>query len=197
MTRRLNSIFVFFQSVSLHSKPEVDEFRVYTSPVNMCQIEISKLVSAEYSRRNDKVTSSSSSSNAIKNLGGGPLCQCSRQTNVTLSWSDDNPGRRFHRCEVPGFVSWADTEEPKNWQKASLLEERNRIRCNKRETAALRATLTETNAILESLRSSAGRNEDLEIHQSYEQIFEVFRTTKKTMRTTFMITWVMFQPQPL
>ncbi|CAH8334554.1 unnamed protein product [Eruca vesicaria subsp. sativa] len=136
-------------------------------------------------------SASSSSSTAVKSSDVGPLCRCSRATKVTLSWSDDNPGRRFHRCEIHGFVSWADTEEPTNWQKESLLEARDQIRHYKREAASLRSTLAETNATIEMLRSSARGNEDVEIHPSAYQLLDMFNATKNTMRIMFIITWVL------
>ncbi|CAH8384093.1 unnamed protein product [Eruca vesicaria subsp. sativa] len=118
------------------------------------------------------------------------------QTSFTFSQDilqtpDDNPGRRFHRCEIHGFVSWADTEEPSNWLKESLLEARDQIRHYKREAASLRSTLAESNVIIEMLRSSARGNEDVEIHPSEYQMLDMFNATNKTMRIMFIITWVL------
>ncbi|CAH8309226.1 unnamed protein product [Eruca vesicaria subsp. sativa] len=136
-------------------------------------------------------SASSSSSSGLKTLVPGPPCWCSRHTNVTMSWSDENPGRRFNRCEVHGFVSWVDKEEPSTWQKVSLLEARNQIRRYKRETTDLRATLAETNAVIESLRSSTERNDEVEIQPCGNQIGELWEGSKKTMRTMFFITWIL------
>ncbi|CAH8371726.1 unnamed protein product [Eruca vesicaria subsp. sativa] len=136
-------------------------------------------------------SASSSSSSGIKTLVSGPLCWCSRHTNVTMSWSEENPGRRFNRCEIHGFVSWVDKEEPSNWQKVSLLEARNQIRRYKRETSDFRSTIAESNAVIESLRSSTERNDDVEIRPCENQICELWDGAKKTMRTMFIITWVL------
>ncbi|CAH8337517.1 unnamed protein product [Eruca vesicaria subsp. sativa] len=108
-----------------------------------------------------------------------------------MSWSDENPGRRFNRREIHRFVIWADKEEPSNWQKVSLLEARNQIRRYKRETSDLRSTLAEINAMIESLRSSTERNDDVEIRPCENQMFEIWNGAKKTMRTMFIIMWVL------
>lgn len=64
--------------------------------------------------------SSSSSSSVLPRSLAAPTCRCSRPTVVFVSWTDDNPGRRFNRCEVHGFVSWVDTADPTEWQKNKL-----------------------------------------------------------------------------
>lgn len=58
----------------------------------------------------------------------GPFCRCGRGTVITKAWTDENPGRRFHRCQIHGFVSWADKGTQNEWQKRSLLEARDQIR---------------------------------------------------------------------
>ncbi|CAN6968318.1 unnamed protein product [Brassica oleracea var. botrytis] len=51
-----------------------------------------------------------------------PLCHCSQRTHKCISWSDDNPGRRYFNCEDHGFVVWYDKAPPFLWQKRSLIE---------------------------------------------------------------------------
>ncbi|XP_024011208.1 uncharacterized protein LOC112086487 [Eutrema salsugineum] len=68
----------------------------------------------------------------------GPLCHCSRPTWMSKSWTDENPGRRFFKCNVHGFLTWADKEKPNGWQKVSLLEARDQIRRLKEEIKDLR-----------------------------------------------------------
>ncbi|CAF2071882.1 unnamed protein product [Brassica napus] len=41
----------------------------------------------------------------------GPPCHCSQRTVMTVSWTDENPGRRFYKCEEHGFFLWHDKEK--------------------------------------------------------------------------------------
>ncbi|KAJ0456344.1 putative transcription factor GRF family [Helianthus annuus] len=42
------------------------------------------------------------------------VCTCGAPTQIRTSWTTQNPGRRFHRCNKPkpgqscGFVAWAE-----------------------------------------------------------------------------------------
>ncbi|KAF8093210.1 hypothetical protein N665_0388s0011 [Sinapis alba] len=74
-----------------------------------------------------------------------PLYHCSRMTKTTKAWTDDNPGRRFNRCTVHGFFSWADLEDPCGWQKLSLIEARDQIRRQQLEIRQLKEKLREGN----------------------------------------------------
>ncbi|XP_010445911.1 PREDICTED: uncharacterized protein LOC104728655 [Camelina sativa] len=48
----------------------------------------------------------------------GPLCcNCGKATTLAKSWTNENPGRKFVKCVVHGFVKWADEEKPYGWQK--------------------------------------------------------------------------------
>ncbi|KAF8117662.1 hypothetical protein N665_0008s0018 [Sinapis alba] len=88
--------------------------------------------------------SSSSSGTRIEGYEGGPpLCHCSRVTKVTKSWTDDNPGRRFFRCPIHGFYSWADVEKACVWQKLSLIEAREQIRRQQLEIRQLKDKISE------------------------------------------------------
>ncbi|CAE6073382.1 unnamed protein product [Arabidopsis arenosa] len=81
--------------------------------------------------------SSSSDANSISRRWG-PLCNCGRATSVTKAWTNENPGRRFFRCGVHGFINWADEEKPFGWQKVSLLEARDEIRQLKESLKAMK-----------------------------------------------------------
>nr|GEU83477.1 zinc finger, GRF-type [Tanacetum cinerariifolium] len=35
-------------------------------------------------------------------------CFCTKRENVITSWTNENPGRRFHGCPVHGIVDWVD-----------------------------------------------------------------------------------------
>ncbi|CAD5333088.1 unnamed protein product [Arabidopsis thaliana] len=61
----------------------------------------------------------------------GRSCNCGRSTTKIKSWTDDNSGRRFFRCDVHGFVSWSDVEKQCTWQKLSLLEARDELKALK------------------------------------------------------------------
>ncbi|CAE5977778.1 unnamed protein product [Arabidopsis arenosa] len=76
-------------------------------------------------------TQSSRSDNSNKSYGEaswGRACNCGRSTIKLKAWTDDNPGRRFYKCDVHGFVSWVDVEKQCSWQKMCLLEARDEIR---------------------------------------------------------------------
>lgn len=94
----------------------------------------------------------------------GPPSHCSQQTVLTIAWSDDNPGRRFYKCEENGFVVWHDKERPCSWQKKSVLEAREKILTQTEEIKALCAALRQANAkiaALEISRSSGPISETL------------------------------------
>lgn len=96
----------------------------------------------------------------------GPLCECGRSTTVMKSWTTDNPGRRFFKCTVHGFVSWADLEKPHGWQKVSLSEVRDEIRQYKDE---IRQYKEEINSLKESLRVlNHQQMEEMKVHLNSE-----------------------------
>ncbi|KAL0701482.1 hypothetical protein Bca4012_057604 [Brassica carinata] len=106
---------------------------------------------------------SSASIGSVPNIDGPP-CHCSQPTELVISWSDDNPGRRYYKCEDHGFVVWHDKERACRWQKKSLLEARDRILTQSEEIKALCAALRQANAqiaALEVVRSSGSINESL------------------------------------
>lgn len=34
------------------------------------------------------------------------MCNCGTQASICMSWTNQNPGRRFSRCSHCGFVGW-------------------------------------------------------------------------------------------
>ncbi|KAF8084756.1 hypothetical protein N665_0703s0011 [Sinapis alba] len=68
-----------------------------------------------------------SSSNTARKKLWGPKCHCGRDTKPTIAWTDENPGRRFHRCPEHGT--------------ASLIEARNEIRLLEAEIRGLKSKL--------------------------------------------------------
>ncbi|KAL0891231.1 hypothetical protein Bca101_015214 [Brassica carinata] len=143
--------------------------------------------------------SSSSSSSVLPRSLAAPTCRCSRPTVVFVSWTDDNPGRRFNRCEVHGFVSWVDTADPTEWQKTSLIDARDQIRRYKRETSAQNCRITSLMGEITSLRETMASRIDLDISHASEvfgeemQLFaEEMQRTRKMMRRMFFITWLGF-----
>ncbi|KAL0794671.1 hypothetical protein Bca101_066048 [Brassica carinata] len=94
----------------------------------------------------------------------GPPCHCLQPSELAISWSDDNPGRRYYKCEDHGFVVWHDKEISCRWQKKSLLEARDKILTQSEEIKALCAALRQANAKIaasEVARSSSLINESL------------------------------------
>ncbi|XP_010424112.1 PREDICTED: uncharacterized protein At4g04775-like [Camelina sativa] len=85
--------------------------------------------------------SQSSESDANSSRIWGPLCcNCGRSTTLAKSWTNENPGRRFFKCVVHGFVKWADEEKPYGWQKVSLLEARDEIKILRESLKAMNVT---------------------------------------------------------
>ncbi|KAF8110963.1 hypothetical protein N665_0077s0025 [Sinapis alba] len=73
-----------------------------------------------------------------------PSCRCGRTTKPTVSWTDENPCRRFFRCPLHGFYGWLDVDKPGGWQKASLIEARDQIRRLEDEIRRLKLNAEET-----------------------------------------------------
>ncbi|XP_021991923.1 uncharacterized protein LOC110888720 [Helianthus annuus] len=45
------------------------------------------------------------------------VCTCGASTSLRTSWTTQNPGRHFHRCNKPsscGFVAWAEPPKIEN-----------------------------------------------------------------------------------
>ncbi|CAN6247958.1 unnamed protein product [Urochloa humidicola] len=88
------------------------------------------------------------------------LCQCRMKAPRRISWSDDNPGRRYYRCSRAwssmdcGFFLWMDAEHTP-FMKNLLLDLRNAVRRLKKETAEMEplnhevAMLKQENQMLE------------------------------------------------
>ncbi|CAG7878669.1 unnamed protein product [Brassica rapa] len=106
---------------------------------------------------------SSASIGSIPN-SQGPPCYCLQPSQLAISWSDDNPGRRYYKCEDHGFVLCHDKERSCRWQKRSLLEAREKILTQSEEIKAFSAALRQANAQIAALevgRSSGSLNESL------------------------------------
>ncbi|CAH8357161.1 unnamed protein product [Eruca vesicaria subsp. sativa] len=121
-----------------------------------------------------------------------PLCRCSKQMVCTLSWTDKNPGRRFRRCEVHGFVCWEDTEEKIEWQKASLLEESDQIRRYKKENETLKKTIIEAIDELPSLRVSDTSSPLIHITEVQQLFWHDYIDKERVLRQMFALSWVSF-----
>ncbi|CAD5314646.1 unnamed protein product [Arabidopsis thaliana] len=105
--------------------------------------------------------SSGSDANSVSR-SWGPLCNCGKGTTITKAWTIENPGRRFFRCGVHGFINWADEEKPCGWQKQSLLEARDEIRQLKESLKVMKEQLVTLSGSpnIEDLISPRGHKED-------------------------------------
>ncbi|WVZ64910.1 hypothetical protein U9M48_014357 [Paspalum notatum var. saurae] len=71
------------------------------------------------------------------------LCWCQMKSARWISWSDDNPGRRYYRCQRARsaadcrFYEWIDAEDPK-FLKTLLLDLRNAVSGLKKENSELK-----------------------------------------------------------
>lgn len=71
-----------------------------------------------------------------------------------MSWTDENPERRFFKCDDHGFLVWAYKEKPSVWQKQSLLEARDKIRYQTQEINLLPDAVRQANAQIATLELS-------------------------------------------
>ncbi|KAG2266671.1 hypothetical protein Bca52824_073750 [Brassica carinata] len=113
----------------------------------------------------------------------GPPCNCSQPTALTMAWTEENPGRRFYKCDEHGFVVWHDKEKSCRWQKQSLLEARDKILTQAEEIKALTTALRRANAqiaALEVSRSSGSINESLKAIEDH--ISAHINETQKVVR---------------
>lgn len=113
---------------------------------------------------------SSEASSAERTTTGGPLCHCSQPTFLCISWSDDNPGRRFHKCDSHGFVAWFDKAPASLWQKQSLLEARDKIRRQSQDIKALRDALVQVNSEFSALQLSRSSGPTRDLVNSIEKV---------------------------
>jgi len=96
-----------------------------------------KLMSASQSSKSDANNSKMSfRQGSYGHSSWSRSCNCGRSTTKIKSWTDDNPERRFFRCDVLGFVSWSDDEKQCGWQKLSLLEARDELKVLKESLRA-------------------------------------------------------------
>ncbi|CAN7076410.1 unnamed protein product [Brassica oleracea var. botrytis] len=100
-----------------------------------------------------------------------------------MAWTEENPGRRFYKCDEHGFVVWHDKEKSCRWQKQSLLEARDKILTQAEEVKALTTALRRANAqiaALEVFRSSGSINESLKAIEDH--ISAHINETQKVVR---------------
>lgn len=133
--------------------------------------------------------SSSSSSAVTMRESQGPPCRCTRSTSMMMSWTDDNPGRRFYRCEEHGFVAWADKEKPGGWQKDSLLEARDQIRRYRQEVSLLKESLREARQQLNRERSLQSVDHSANLAATHELLHQEVLKREKILRHMFAVSW--------
>ncbi|XP_018443531.1 uncharacterized protein LOC108815419 [Raphanus sativus] len=130
------------------------------------------------------------------NKNGGPLCHCGRKTSLTKSWSDDNPGRLYFRCEVHTFVAWSDEEKACMWQKASLLEARDIMRRQRDEIRQLKAANAKLLRDWNSVQESQVRFDDdvpaVDPDKNLEVELIKAAAREKMIRHCLSISWVGF-----
>ncbi|KAL0816824.1 hypothetical protein Bca101_073268 [Brassica carinata] len=132
--------------------------------------------------------------------GATPRCHCSRPGEVFKAWTKKNPGRRFYRCEVHGFISWVDTEEPSGWMKISLLEARDQIRRLEDEIKILLESNSDINSqlarMVDSTNSVAELTESLTIKAEENKALQLELTKtverERLLRQFMVISWVGF-----
>ncbi|XP_024009367.1 uncharacterized protein At4g04775-like [Eutrema salsugineum] len=134
-------------------------------------------------------SSGSVSSNKLSR--GGPVCKCGRSTTMLKAWTNENPGRRFFKCDAHGFVAWADEEKPYGWQKMSLLEARDEIRHNKEEIKLLKESVKAlTNQAMSETTTAATSDSRIEEEKKkLEYEIMVSKEREKMMRQFIIISW--------
>lgn len=119
----------------------------------------------------------------------GPMCHCRRQTTMVKSWTNDNPGRWFFRCNVHGFFRWVDEEKPHGWQKVSLLEARDQICYQKEEIKRLKDKIEAMNTC-GTLAIDSNMVENLEAEKNkLECEATISKEREKLLRQFIVISW--------
>ncbi|EOA14157.1 hypothetical protein CARUB_v10027303mg [Capsella rubella] len=122
----------------------------------------------------------------------GPNCYCGRATSIIKSWTNDNPGRRFIRCGVHGFVNWADEDKPYGWQKVSLLEARDEIRQLKDEMKVFKESVQATNEQGLTDMNSVLVNKDEQEKYQLENEVKACNEREKLLRQFIVLSWGSF-----
>ncbi|KAG2312509.1 hypothetical protein Bca52824_024066 [Brassica carinata] len=118
-------------------------------------------------------TQNSSSASVFDNSNyEGPPCHCSQPIIPCISWTDENPGRRYFNRELHGFVVWIDKDRPCLWQKRSLLEARDKIRRQSHEIKALRDAVDKANAQVAALELSRTTGSKIEFLKAVEELLQ-------------------------
>lgn len=119
-----------------------------------------------------------------------PLCHCSQPTERAISWTDENPGRRFFKCEEHGFIVWIDKAKLYLWQKRSLLEAREQNRRQEYEIKALREAVGKANAQLAVLDLSRSTSSDVHLLNAIEALLTQQKIeTEKKLRRFVLTSW--------
>ncbi|XP_010495812.1 PREDICTED: uncharacterized protein LOC104772956 [Camelina sativa] len=116
----------------------------------------------------------------------GRSCNCGRPTIKLKSWTDENPGRIFYKCDVHGFVSWVDVEKQCNWQKLSLLEARDEIRHYKQKVNVLKDSVIEEKKIIQL---EEGKKQLEKEKKQLEDEVNVAKEREKLLRQFIAISW--------
>lgn len=120
----------------------------------------------------------------------GPPCYCSRRTVLVMSWTDTNPGRRFYKCYLHGFFTWADKEEPHGWQKLSLIEARDQIRSLREDKKSLYVEIAELQRQLALQAAPEPVQHTVEEETGGNDIDNsVTSNSEKMLRQFFLISW--------
>lgn len=120
----------------------------------------------------------------------GPLCHCAQPTVLCISWSDDNPGRRFYKCDAHGFVVWYDKAPSCLWQKQSLIEARDKIRVLTQDIKALRDALIQANSELSALQLSRSSVPESDLVTSIKNLFKKHNyESEKRFRRVVVSSW--------
>ncbi|KAF8107333.1 hypothetical protein N665_0123s0024 [Sinapis alba] len=133
----------------------------------------------------------SSAASIVQNIiEEGPLCHCSRPTIKCISWSDENPGRRYFTCNVHGFVVWYDKNPGCLWQKQSLLEAREKMRRQTQELNALRDAVVQLNAEISALQLARSTRENNDFLNSISDMVKAQNDeSEKKFRQFIVASW--------
>ncbi|KAL8250322.1 hypothetical protein R6Q59_034015 [Mikania micrantha] len=94
-------------------------------------------------KQTHQMSASSSSSSRFRGsyvTSSNVICYCGSSTFIRTSWTDKNPGRRFHCCNGKcGFVSWVDPETcPRALQIIpGLIKNKNKLEESNKQLEAL------------------------------------------------------------
>ncbi|KAL6626781.1 hypothetical protein ACP70R_030507 [Stipagrostis hirtigluma subsp. patula] len=93
------------------------------------------------------------------------FCHCGEKAALWISWSDENPGRRYmtcYRAREGGceYARWYDASPPPPFVRTLLVDLRDAVWSLKRERDALRRALCDATQRLEEQRRALQRGQD-------------------------------------